>query len=456
MNIHLLTAVAATALMTLPSLAMAEDSGWYIRGNAGYGIVTDTDFTGDLVGDVEGEANVAGSVGLGYEFSNNWRLELDGAKIWNDMGAISQASNTTSDMRVTTGMINAIYDFGYSGAWEPYIGAGVGIAKTSLSAEASAFPNNLGGFVNNPACPNYHVCSFNDSDTGFAWQALAGMGVKLSDNLTWDTQYRYQDVADADIAGLGITVDPATGSFLSSQDIMTTSTGAGSHSVMTGFRYKFGATTPKRVVSYTCWDGSRVENLVTCPSKPPKPVYVSCWDGSQVESASACPVQMVNCWDGSTATSVETCPVRPTVTCWDGSMVFDQASCPVMDRITELCSKDYRQEVIYYRFNQPQSAETRAKVQNVLDSGQNCDVGNINVIGHTDSSGSAAYNQRLSERRAADVRNELIRQGINSALITSQGKGETALAVPTGDGVREPLNRRTEVIIQLNETGRIN
>jgi len=118
-----------------------------------------------------------------------------------------------------------------------------------------------------------------------------------------------------------------------------------------------------------------------------------------------------------------------------------------------LCANEYRQEIIYYEFNKPQSAETHAKIQNVLDTAANCAVGNINVVGHTDSSGSAAYNLNLSRHRARDVRAELVKQGVAGDIITSEGKGETQLFIDTGDGVKEALNRRTEVLIRLNSTG---
>ena len=68
---------------------------------------------------------------------------------------------------------------------------------------------------------------------------------------------------------------------------------------------------------------------------------------------------------------------------------------------------------------------------------------------HTDTTGSAAYNQALSERRAAHVRNELIGLGISGAQITSSGRGETELFVPTADGVKEALNRRCEIRTQI-------
>ena len=62
----------------------------------------------------------------------------------------------------------------------------------------------------------------------------------------------------------------------------------------------------------------------------------------------------------------------------------------------------------------------------------------------------------LSKRRATDALNELVRQGINRNTITAEGKGETEPFVQTGDGVKEQLNRRTEVQITLGSVGAIN
>lgn len=452
MKLQLLTAVAATAIMAIPSLASAGEEGWYVRGNVGYGISTDMDFTGDLTGDVEGEGNVAGSVGVGYAFGNNWRLELDGAQLWDDLGAISQASNSSADIRYTTGMLNAIYDFSDFGDWEPYVGAGVGVALVDLSASAHSFPNTINA-VNNPACPNFNACSFDSNDSSIAWQLLAGLGYKITDNLTWDTQYRYMNTGNLDFAGTAADLVPPTLATLgTSGPALSSASGGGAHSLLTGFRYRFGAPTPTPL--YPCWDGSQVEDTSTCPVEPPK--MVSCWDGSEVEEGNACPVQMVSCWDGSEAESADACPTRPTVTCWDGSIAYDQASCPVQTYEQSLCANEYRQEIVYYEFDKPQSAETREKIQRVLDTGEYCAVSSINVVGHTDSSGDAGYNQRLSNRRAADVKNELVRQGIDNALISSEGKGETQLFIDTGDGVKEALNRRTEILIQLSQTGVVN
>jgi outer membrane protein OmpA-like peptidoglycan-associated protein len=72
----------------------------------------------------------------------------------------------------------------------------------------------------------------------------------------------------------------------------------------------------------------------------------------------------------------------------------------------------------------------------------------IQVNGYTDLSGTARYNQGLSVRRAQNVANELVRLGVPRSAISVQGFGKTRPLVPTADGVREPQNRRVEIILQ--------
>ena len=452
MKLQLLTAVAATALMAMPSLASADDQGWYVRGNVGYGTMTEMDLSGGLNGAVQGEGNVAGSLGLGYAFGNNWRLELDAAQLWNDLGSVDQIPNSYAKMRTNTAMLNAIYDFSDMGSWTPYVGAGIGFGQSKLNAAAH---NSAGHYLlntNTPACFT-DTCKVNDTDTGLAWQLIAGLGYDISERLVWDTQYRYVDLGGLDFLGSG-GINGVAGHFNSQVS------GANEHILMTGLRYKFGGVAPKKMkrvepVTVACWDGSSAASLAACPVEAPRVVYTSCWDGSQVESGSACPARpVVQCWDGSTVSDAAACPVQRTVTCWDGSLASDATTCPVQLTYEQsLCANEYRQDIIYYDFNKPQSAETTAKIQRVLDTGKNCAVSSINIVGHTDSSGAASYNLALSKRRAADVRRALVRQGISSALITSEGKGETQLFLDTGDGVKESLNRRTEVLIRLSQTG---
>ena len=72
----------------------------------------------------------------------------------------------------------------------------------------------------------------------------------------------------------------------------------------------------------------------------------------------------------------------------------------------------------------------------------------IEVNGYTDTSGTPKYNMALSLRRAKAVQGELIKDGVDESDIAIQGFGDTNLLVATGPGVREPQNRRVEIIIR--------
>lgn len=71
----------------------------------------------------------------------------------------------------------------------------------------------------------------------------------------------------------------------------------------------------------------------------------------------------------------------------------------------------------------------------------------IKTTGHADRSGPAPYNMRLSQKRAETVKAELIRLGVPEGDIVVQWKGESEPLVQTPDGVREPQNRRVEIIL---------
>jgi outer membrane protein OmpA-like peptidoglycan-associated protein len=69
----------------------------------------------------------------------------------------------------------------------------------------------------------------------------------------------------------------------------------------------------------------------------------------------------------------------------------------------------------------------------------------IDVMGHTDSVGSDAYNQTLSEQRAASVANYLANQGVNRARIATRGYGESQPVASNADEVGRAQNRRVNI-----------
>ncbi len=72
----------------------------------------------------------------------------------------------------------------------------------------------------------------------------------------------------------------------------------------------------------------------------------------------------------------------------------------------------------------------------------------LDVSGYTDTSGTPQYNQGLSERRAKTVADQLVQDGVPASEIEIHAYGETHLLVPTGPNVREPQNRRVEIVLK--------
>lgn len=72
----------------------------------------------------------------------------------------------------------------------------------------------------------------------------------------------------------------------------------------------------------------------------------------------------------------------------------------------------------------------------------------VRIVGHTDTSGSPAYNQRLSECRSGAAKSNMVGKGIPENAITTSGKGEGDLMVQTADGIKEPQNRRATVDLE--------
>ena len=107
--------------------------------------------------------------------------------------------------------------------------------------------------------------------------------------------------------------------------------------------------------------------------------------------------------------------------------------------------------VVYFEWDRADltsqaSAVIDQAIANVRERSE-CSTGEVTIVGHTDTSGASAYNQRLSARRASIVSDALQARGIAAEAIDTAGRGENDLAKATNDGVREPLNRRSEVTI---------
>ena len=106
-----------------------------------------------------------------------------------------------------------------------------------------------------------------------------------------------------------------------------------------------------------------------------------------------------------------------------------------------------RSYLVFFDFNK--SDLTPQATQIVDTAAKNAAAGKVTqltVTGHTDTVGSDAYNMRLSRRRAESVAAKLEKDGIASSEIEIVAKGKRDLLVPTADGVREPQNRRVQIV----------
>lgn len=95
------------------------------------------------------------------------------------------------------------------------------------------------------------------------------------------------------------------------------------------------------------------------------------------------------------------------------------------------------------------SSEAYALIASIAHRGisEESDIDVVIVKGYTDTSGTEVYNKDLSLRRAMAVRDALVVNGIPKAMIHVEGYGKSSPAIDTGDGIREPENRRATIII---------
>jgi outer membrane protein OmpA-like peptidoglycan-associated protein len=338
MNAKWLRALSLAALVLGFSNVAAAREGWYGRADIGWSVDGALEVAGtDLDFDDDWSAHVA----AGRAFANGFRVEGELAHRQNDF------SDFSGDVRATSLMLNAYYDFNREGRFRPYVGLGVGAANVDASGAIGPI-------------------SFNDDDTVAAYQGMVGVAIPLTERLDLDIGYRYFVAPDAGFSGTVDIEGPEPFSF----------DGDYEHQAVTvGMRYRFGA---------------HAAAAAPAPAPVPPPT-----------------------------------PVAP-----------QPAVCPTNDF------------VVYFEWDRSNlDASALETIDAAVRQAQQCNLSAVAVVGHTDTSGSTRYNEGLSVRRASVVHDALTQRGVNATLITTDALGETALARPTGDGVREPLNRRTTVTI---------
>jgi OmpA-OmpF porin, OOP family len=237
-------ALASTALA---SPSMARDGQWYVGVDGGVMLVEDLKLE---IGATPIEATANTDTGydfgavVGYDFGG-FRLEAETSYREADLSSVSGATRflpvagnppffsagtyaSAGDVNALSFMVNGMFDFGADDGLQGFVGGGVGVARVDVHNVVSA--------------PRW----LDDSDTGLAWQALAGIRAPLSDS--WDVGLKYRffnapNVDLVDVRGRGV------------------STRFRSHSLMGSLVYNFG--------------GQEVVEVVEPPmAAPPPPPYV--------------------------------------------------------------------------------------------------------------------------------------------------------------------------------------
>lgn len=227
-------ALASTALATP---ALARDGAWYVGVEAGAMIVEDLDFDVTTVAGLETKNFSTVDYEYGYDFDGivgydfgGFRIEAEvgyrGAKIdgYNSTGPVGVFTSTGGRTTVPAGnydyagrsstalsfMVNGLLDFGPDDGLQGFIGGGAGVARVKHKIALNTFGDTI-----------------NDSDTKFAWQALAGIRAPLTDNLDVTLKYRFFNVDGVKV------VNSINGATYDSR--------FRSHSILGGLTYNFGA-----------------------------------------------------------------------------------------------------------------------------------------------------------------------------------------------------------------------
>ena len=246
-------ALASTAIA---SPALARDGAWYVELDGGPMIVEDIDFdVGAATDAVSADFKTGYDFGgiVGYDFGA-FRLEAEAGYRGADLDTLSSTtallpSNTVvnapagtyvagGDATVLSFMLNGMVDFGPDDGLQGFVGGGAGVARTKF--------NNTTVDISSPGF-------LDDSDSGFAWQILAGVRAPLTDTIDVGLKYRFFNTSTLDMVdGRGRDVSAKWRS----------------HSLLGTIGFNFGgAPAPLQ----TCWDGTQLPMDAICPDRPLPP-----------------------------------------------------------------------------------------------------------------------------------------------------------------------------------------
>jgi OmpA-OmpF porin, OOP family len=131
------------------------------------------------------------------------------------------------------------------------------------------------------------------------------------------------------------------------------------------------------------------------------------------------------------------CPATPAGVSVDGR------GCPVKDEVVLTVDR------VNFAFDSAElDAASKRALDAIVDTVKAHGEVTLGVVGHTDSVGPEAYNQRLSERRAQAVRDYLVAAGVDGDKLVASGKGEASPVASNDTGGGRERNRRVELVVQ--------
>jgi OOP family OmpA-OmpF porin len=408
MKMMLMAAAGAIAL-TAATGAAAQVNGLYVAGDIGYhsGEIEDaSSSTGAANWSFSPDEDWAGFGRIGFRFSPNVRLELEGGYRPGDIesvrgtGAVvglctpgprrtAAAPNcgpVNGELNASTLMLNAIYDFDFDfGLGGQRLVPFIGVGVGGAEIQGKVF----GQMATVPPAPAaaWQNVVIDDIERTWAVQGILGLAWELSPQLSADLTGRWLRTGDVELGSISLVDGPQPAGRTQPTNLGFFEGSYDDLSVSLGLRYTFAAPPP--------------------PPPPPPPEQPF----------------------------VPPPAVEPP---------------PVVQPPVEQPRAVAREFIVYFPFDQSiLTPEAQTVVQEAASYAQQGNATQIAVVGHADTSGSAAYNVRLSERRARAVADAMVGLGVNPGIITADWRGETQPAVATGDGVREPLNRRATVNVNF-------
>lgn len=120
-----------------------------------------------------------------------------------------------------------------------------------------------------------------------------------------------------------------------------------------------------------------------------------------------------------------------------------------MERLAENVIKLTAGNEVSFDFNQSTvKPDFLATLDRLIAPMQRFNLTSLTVVGHTDSTGDATYNQNLSFRRAESVSNHLLNAGIPTGRLSTEGRGESEPRISNATEAGRQLNRRVEILIK--------